>query len=148
MRFYGSIQNRMEENRMFVDEIKVGTGVTEYNYSDRHPYEVIEVITQKNVIIRRLDHKHIGDGQMDNKWELVSNEENPTFRLVRRGNYWYFASTLTQEEVDKIDDPMQRLRLAVAGFDLDAVKAKGKQTKYTRANVSFGTAQYYYDYEF
>jgi hypothetical protein len=34
--------------------------------------------------------------------------------------------------------------------DIDSTKVleKGKVTKYHRANVSFGVADYYYDYEF
>ena len=35
---YGSFNNRMEEGRMFCDEIKVGTPMTEYYYSDREAY--------------------------------------------------------------------------------------------------------------
>ena len=49
-KLYGNLMNRMEEGRQFVDEIKVGDGVTEYSYSDRHPYEVIEVKDQKHII--------------------------------------------------------------------------------------------------
>ena len=32
--------------------------------------------------------------------------------------------------------------------DLEAIREKGKQTKLTRANVSFGVADYHFDYEF
>ena len=42
-KWYGSLNNRIEENRMFTDEIKVGTGVTKYSWSDRDAYEVVEV---------------------------------------------------------------------------------------------------------
>ena len=34
------------------------------------------------------------------------------------------------------------------GFDLDVIRNKGKQSKYHRKNVSFGVAEYYYDYSF
>ena len=43
-KWYGSLTNRLDEGHTFTDEIKVGTGVTEMCYSDRHPYEVVEVI--------------------------------------------------------------------------------------------------------
>lgn len=49
-KWYGSLNNRLEENKMFCEEIKVGTGLTEYFYSDRHPYEVVKVIDQKTCI--------------------------------------------------------------------------------------------------
>ena len=40
MKLCGSLNNRLEENRMFCDTIEVGTGMTEYLYSDRHAYEL------------------------------------------------------------------------------------------------------------
>lgn len=147
--WYGNLTNRLEENRMFCDEIHVGTPLTEYSWSDRHPYEVVEVKDQKHVIVRGLDHKHIGNCSMDNNWELISNENNPRRALERRGKYWYWASTLTAEDIKDIDEDMNwRIRVSVAGFDIDKIREKGKQTVRNRANVSFGKADYYYDYEF
>lgn len=147
-RLYGSLQNRMEENRMYTDEIKVGTGMTEYSYSDRHAYEVVEVKDQKHVVVRRLDHKHVGDGTMDNNWELVSNEKNPLQEMTKRGQYWYWTCTVTRDEVAGVLDFERALWLGMHGFDVEVIRAKGKQTRYQRANVSFGVADYYYDYEF
>ena len=43
MKWYGSINNRIEENRMFCDVIEVGTGVTEYSWSDRHASQEIRL---------------------------------------------------------------------------------------------------------
>ena len=37
---------------------------------------------------------------------------------------------------------------ALGGWDVERIRAKGKQTKRWKANVSFGVARYYYDYEF
>ena len=116
MTWYGSVQNRLEENRMYCDEIKVGTGVTEYLWSDRHPYEVIEVRDQKHVAVREMGHRPIGE-PMSNEWELFSDPSKPTKCLVKWGKYWYWTS----------------------GF--------GRNTRH-RANVSFGVANYYYDYSF
>lgn len=150
MKLYGSLNNRLEENRMFCNEIKVGTGVTEYFYSDRHPYEVVDVKDQKHVTVRALDHVHDGEGYMDNCWKLVSNPENPTKKLERRGDWWYWVSEIvvTDENRHQLEDPMTRLNLALNGFDIEKLLEKGKQTKRHRANVSFGVADYYYDYEF
>ena len=152
-KWYGSLNNRIEEDRQFCNEIKIGTGVTEYHWSDRSPYEVIEVKDQKHVTVRELDHVHVGDGCMDNNWELVSNENNPTRQLEKRGDYWYWVSTITLDEylslpeVDGHGMPRD-LRLALAGFDLEKITAKGKQTRRYRDHVSFGVASYYYDYEY
>ena len=146
-KWYGSLQNRLEENRQFCDEIKVGTGVTEYMYSDRHPYEVIEVRDQKHVIIRPLDHKCIG-GAYSNEWELMSNENNPTYRLTKRGKYWYNTIEVTSDFLNDDKDMMKRLWLAQNGIDIDKLMERGKVTKYQRMNISFGKAEYYYDYSF
>lgn len=155
MKYYGSYQNRIMENNHSVAEIEIGTGMTEYGYSDRHAYEVIAVDDQKHVTVRKLDHKHVGDGCMDNKWELISNPENPTYNMVKRGKYWYTAQTCTVAELDKMDaveDINKKMRWGLwfcgNGFDEDVIRAKGSQTKYTRWNVSFGHAEYHYDYEF
>ena len=146
---YGNITNRLEENRMFTDQIEVGTGVTEYLYSDRRPYEVVAVKDQKHVTVRAMDHRHVGDGTMDNRWEIVSNEENPTRNLEKRGKYWYWTCTLTAEDIAGIDDDIGwKIRVCVSGFDINKIREKGKQTIRSRANVSFGVADYYYDYEY
>ena len=146
-KWYGSINNRLDENKMFCDEIEVGTGMTEYSWSDRQAYEVIAVQDQKHVTVRRLDHKHVGE-PYSNEWELTSNPDNPTYTMIKRGNYWYSVQTVTAEMIDRDLTPEERINLAINGFDPEIIRAKGKQSKYTRRNVSFGVAEYYYDYEF
>ena len=146
-KWYGSVHNRLEENRQFVPEIKVGTGMTEYLWSDRHAYEVIEVKDQKHVTVRKLDHKLVGEAY-SNDWELISNEDNPTYAMTKRGDYWYYTATWTREEVERLTDERDKIFLIINGWDLDKIREKGSQTKYRRANVSFGYADYYYDYEF
>lgn len=149
-KWYGNVLNRIEEDKQFCPEIKVGTGMTEYHWSDRTAYEVIAVRDQKHVTVRQYDHKHIGDGCMDNNWELVSNPDNAVRDLVKVGEYWYWTTTITAADLDKLlaDDDCALLRLAVGGWDADKIRTKGKQTKRWRAKVSFGVADYYYDYEF
>lgn len=153
-KLYGSFQNRVMEDKMFTDEIKVGTGCTEYLYTDRLAYEVIAVKDQKHVTIRKYDHKPIGEG-MTNTWELVSNPNNITYELTKRGQYWYKTVVITVEDLEEIENctdqfkKMQgQLWLAHNEVDPEKLRAKGKITKYHRAHVSFGTADYYYDYEF
>jgi hypothetical protein len=146
--WYGNLTNRLEENRMFCKEIEVGTGMTEYSYSDRHPYEVVEVKDQKHVKVRELDHKHVGDGCMDNNWELVSNENNSVRMLTKRGKYWYWTVVVTKDILNSIDKIETQLFLCHNNINVDQLKEKGKVTRYRRANVSFGVADYYYDYEF
>lgn len=146
--WYGNLTNRLEENKMFCKNIEVGTGMTEYYYSDRHPYEVVDVKDQKHVMVRELDHKHVGNGCMDNNWELVSNENNSIRMLTKRGNYWYWTVVVTKDILKDIDKIETQLFLCHNNIDVDQLKEKGKVTRYHRANVSFGVADYYYDYEF
>lgn len=150
--FYGSLNNRLEENRMFCEEIKVGTGMTEYLWSDRKAYEVVAVKDQKHVTVREYDHKKADDIHYSNNWILVSNENNPTIELVKRGKFWYTAVSITPEEAQEIIDNNDidlRIWACHNNFDLQAIAESGKKkTAYHRRNVSFGTANYYYDYEF
>jgi len=152
---YGSLNNRLEENRQFVKEIKVGDGVTEYLWSDRHAFEVIEVTDQKHIKIREYDHKLKG-GAYSNDWELISNEENPAITLVKRGKYWYTEVIATREDIEEAyaDGEFTKEKLNIQlwlchnGFDKDVIMEKGIQKKYYRKNISIGVADYYYDYSF
>ena len=149
MKLYGNLMNRIGEDKQYCPVIEVGTGMTEYHWSDRTPYEVVAVRDQKHVTVRELDYEAKNPGAMDNQWVLKSNPDAPLCDMVKVGDYWYWTSTLTAEELAQREgDPRELLALAVAGWDLDKVRTKGKQTKRTRAKVSFGVADYYYDYEF
>ena len=154
MKLYGSLNNRLEENRQFCETIEVGTGMTEYFWSDRHAYEVVEVRDQKHISVREYDHKHIGNVLMDNSWELVSNEENPVLQMTKRGNYWYWTVTVTADILDGIEEKSAEERMNILLFlchqniDKEVLAQKGKITRYHKANVSFGIADYHYDYEF
>lgn len=147
-KWYGSIDNRINEGRMFCEEITVGTGMTEYSWSDSDAYEVIEVTDQKHIKVREYDHKHIGE-PMTNSWELISNPANPEREMVKRGDVWYWSTTITAEDIADIDNDIDyKIRLVINGFDIDKIRQRGKQTKLNKANVSFGVAEYYYDYSF
>lgn len=145
-KWYGSLNNRLEEGRQFVETIEIGTGVTEYFYSDRKAYEVVAVKDQKHISIRKYDHKLKGEAYT-NDWELISNEDNPVIDLVKRGNSWYEPKTATIEMLESEDIDI-RFYVALNGFDPDKIRAKGKQTKYQKMNISIGVADYYYDYSF
>lgn len=154
-KWYGSLNNRIEENRMFVDKIEVGTKVTEYMWSDCHPYEVVEVKDQKNVAIRPMKHERPADGQdysYTNKWVITSDEDATPFWIAKRGDYWYIKNTCTPEEAKEIiesKDIRRQMWLCENGFMADEIIASGKtKTKYHRINISFGKAEYYYDFEF
>lgn len=138
-RWYGSIANRLEENKMFCEKIEIGTPATEYHYSDRTPFEVVEVINQHHVKVRELDHKAIGD-PMSNEWELRSNAHNPIKELKKRYGHWNWLHRITPEilKVNSFFEPKI----------IEKVKKNGEAIVYRKTNISFGHADYYYDYSF
>ena len=143
--WYGSLENRLEENRMFCEEIKVGTGMTEYSYSDRQAYEVTKVIDQKHVFVRKYDHKGVG-APMSNEWELVSNPNNPEIEMVFRYGSWQRVSVWTKEKIDEI---IKRDGIFVDFYGVqEKLKNKAVVKTYSKMKVSFGKADYYYDYSF
>ena len=131
--------NRLGENQMFCKEITVGTHMTEYYWSDRHPYEVVKVIDQNHVFVRELDHKAIGE-PMSNQWELIRNESNPVKELKKRYGSWCWVQNFDKKVIE--NSPVIAKNIA------DEVNTKGKATRYFKTNVSFGVAEYYFDYEF
>lgn len=152
-KWYGSLDNRLEENRMLVNEIEVGTKMTEYYWSDRKPYEVTRIQDQKHVYVRMMDHKRANSTAYSNDWILTSNENNPEKMITKRGNYWYWTNTITTDILEGLTEGSQEwfetmLYLAHNNLNAETLKEKGKVTKYHKANVTFGKAEYYYDYEF
>ena len=49
----GNVVNRMMENVKGQPEPKVGMGATEYCYSDRHAYTVVEVLASNRIVVQR-----------------------------------------------------------------------------------------------
>lgn len=125
--WYGSIQNRLEEDRMFCDTIEVGTLATRYYYSDREPYEVIEVINQNHVVLRELDSKRTDDNGPSEcqDYEYSSNPNNYTMEIKRRKNGGWNLICRYKDEYGKIH--------------ANAVE---------KVHISFGKAERYYDFSF
>lgn len=137
--WYGSLNNRLEENKMYCEKIEEGTGMTEYFYSDSHAYEVVKVINQKDVFVREYDAVPVGE-PMSNEWKLISNPNKPIREIKFRYGHWNWVSHVTKESIKNIP---------VIDSDLyDKVMKNGKVTVYHKTRVSFGISQYYYDYEF
>lgn len=86
-KMFGNVVNRIMENDKVSEEIKIGTKVTEYLYSDRNVWEVIEVKSQKNVILRKMSAK--AKAIYSNEWELYSDKNNRVIEVVFRYNNWY-----------------------------------------------------------
>ena len=144
MKLYGNLMNRMEEN-MKGEKPEVGLGVTEYLYSDRNAYEIVEVENDKHFKMRRYQVKHNGSyGSQD--WELISDESKPLYDMVFRYNKWYERIAYTKESLERT--------LKEDGFVLlddktfNKAMKDGVAYKYLEMNIVIGKADYYYDYEF
>ena len=81
-KWYGSIDNRIEEGRNYEPDkiIKVGTDITTYFWSDRHCKYVTEVIDQKHIFVKDYhvcaDHsKPGGPGTQDWLYFKTAREE-------------------------------------------------------------------------
>lgn len=144
MKWYGSINNRIDERRPS-EKPQVGMGITEYFYSDRTAYEITKVFDDKHFMMRRYDAKHQGSYGEDN-WELVSNPNNKEEEVVFRYGAWYRVRTYTKESVDRCikEDGF----IALDQKTLDKVNEKGVAYKYDKANIVIGHADYYYDWSF
>lgn len=86
--WYGSFQNRVAE-RMVGPEPKIGMGVTEYCYSDRHPYEVIAIKDERHITVRAMGYRLPAgcEGGIGNEdWEVYSDPEGRVTNLFRKKN--------------------------------------------------------------
>jgi len=151
-KWYGNLSNRIDENKMFCNKIEVGTPATTYDWSDRHAWEVISVTDQKHIVIRELKaKKKPGAEWYENSWILESDPDGREKTLEKRGKYWYAVAICTPETAKRALAEKGDLLLwaALNGFNAEEI-ASGTRTRkrFYRESISFGKADYYYDYEF
>lgn len=100
----------------------VGQGATELMYSDRTPYEVLEVSKDgKRCVIREMSAKAKANagGMGHQDWDILPDPTQPIERLVYKYGAW---------------------RKEFIGWD-------GKKAT-SKINILFGRAEKYYDWEF
>lgn len=141
-KWYGSLNNRLEEGKMYSEEIKVGTPATEYFWSDSHAYEVIEVYSQEHVVLRQFKAVCVG-GFASNNWDLVSDENQPTIELKKRYGKWWRVIRWNKKDVDnhncwRMPEDVKEKLLNGKDEVITYQKTSGK--------FSFGIAREYYDY--
>ena len=145
MKWYGSLNNRIDEKRNS-EEPKVGMGVTEYLWSDRHAYEITEVIDSKHFKMKRYDAKNVGKGFGDNNWELTLDENAPEYEMVFRCGSWYNVIKYTKESIERCEREDGYVLLDEKIYN--TAKEKGVAYKYNKMNIVIGVADEYYDFEF
>lgn len=108
MSIHGSIQNRMME-RLPKVKPEVGMGVTECLWSDRHAWEVIKIINEKRILIRRMGYKckdyYAGD------YEVFPNPDGKTAILVWRYGRWRELLWKDVYKTDKNGEPIRPLEV-------------------------------------
>lgn len=100
-RWYGSVENRLYENKQFCKTIEVGTGATEFLWSDSHAYEVTKVESQEHIWLRRLkairtDNYGMSDWQ---DYQFESDTTAPQIEAVKRGGIWFKVHTYNKAEL-------------------------------------------------
>jgi hypothetical protein len=174
-KWYGNIMNRIEEGHIFGDDktIKEGMDITMYFYSDRDCYYVTRVIDQKHIFVKRYhvvaDHSKKNEMGHQNwlYFKTLKEEnaylnsykpnkynadpiENQEEEWVFRNNSWKRVSRWTLEQIEAAKK--NHLLFYIELSDKEKQKlAEGKEVvKYNKlsGNVSFGSKNYYHDWEF
>ena len=84
------VDNQALVNKIYCDKIKVGTGCTELLSVERHAYEVVNVISQTHIFIRRIDVERLNKIDIEcQDYTYYSNPRNSVRELVFKYNHWY-----------------------------------------------------------
>lgn len=148
MKLHGSLNNRIDENRMFVDEIEVGTDCTEYLWSDRHAYWVSNVIDGKTIEIKRYSAKRIdGNGMSDAQaYEYVKDDAAKPIMLKMFKNRWHLVKRYKKHDDAYLDGIAKSNLTEKQRERFDAGEEIVKRGN--AIDISFGVAEEYYDYTF
>lgn len=144
--WYGSLNNRLEERAQQPTPV-VGMGVTECCYSDRHPWEIIEVKDEKHITIRQMGFERIDKNGMSDcqEYRYFSKPDGGVKHLVLRNGRWRDRIV---EAVYEEDPNGEYVRL----FDGD--KKRYRKVGYKVTNKlgcdgwSLGRAEEHYDFTF
>lgn len=87
-RTYGKL---FENGPSKTGKIEVGLGASGTYWTDQTPFEVVRVVSDKTVDIRKLDVKITGGDWLDPEYELYSNERYPVKRVRKTKTGWKTA---------------------------------------------------------
>ena len=167
-RWYGNLTNRLEEGRNFTSrELQAGDDITMYMWSDRTCYYIDEVVSPKEIKVRRYyvcaDHsKKGGMGHQNWLYFKTVDEERKYLKNFFNDAYldehfeepeaetWAFRNNKWKEAIEYT--PKEVLAKPCLFTEAQIKKAQqGKTvTEYRNlsGNISFGVRDYYYDWEF
>ena len=87
-------------------------------------------------------------------WKFYFDLAICTIHFEIFSQFWYWTTIITSDIVEEYNKGDAETRMYISlflaqnGVSIDDFKTKKKITRYHRANVSFGIASYYFDYEF
>ena len=156
----GSFTNYLMGNNSSLPE--VGKGATLLSYTDRDPYEVLEVSEDgRKCVIRamRAVAKPNSGGMGHQDWDINSDESATKEQLVYRNGAWRkerVIITYIKSWYDSFENPKDRWeeekRLGLWDEDLNRLKLVDGYTRivksYDKVNILFGYAEKHYDWEF
>jgi len=113
VRGYGSLVNAIGNQTKSLTP-KVGMGVTELMYSDRHPFTVVAIISPKRILVRedkatRIDHNGCCENQeyqyeeqptapevtlflnKFGRWKRLGDAQGSTYLIGKREEYYDFT---------------------------------------------------------
>jgi len=145
----GSLINRIMGNNNTMPE--VGKGMTMMHYTDRTPYEVLEVSDDsKQVVVRRYKAISKGSEMGHQDWEYVSDENACQELIVWRNNFWKKVNhniCISKENYKIYEAMINENKYAEAREFYDSCPLVC-QKEYQKVNVFWGVAEKYYDWEF
>lgn len=163
----GSFINQMMANNASLPE--VGKGATRLGYSDRHPYEVIEISKDgKTVKLEELNaewDKSLPGGEGHQNWKLTPSGNFTT--VIWKNNAWKVKTrsiVFTKEFVSKAESEgffavaaylnkhnPELHEKVYAGNGWPQTLIEGvtcEKFEYHKINILFGLKEYYYDWSF
>jgi hypothetical protein len=113
VRGYGSLVNAIRNQTRSLKP-EVGMGVTELMYSDRHPYTVVEILSDKRIVVqvddsKRIDRNGFSEEQKYEytrrpdserielflnkwgRWKRRGDSQGSTFLIGKREEYYDFT---------------------------------------------------------
>lgn len=158
MKWYGNLTNRLEEGKQYED-IKVGTDITMYLWSDRNCYYVTEVIDEKHIKVKSwvviADRTKPG-GPGHQNWVYFKTHKEASDYLKSFGLEGYIDEDYESEEetwVYRYNKWQKMHRFTEENYCTDkekkSLEKKGYYDRYfdLSGKVSFGVRDYYYDWE-
>ena len=158
----GSFINWMMSSNSSMPQI--GMGATELHWSDRTPWEVIDIANDgKKVTIRSMSHDALQNaseiGMGHQAWDIQPNPNGEVRILEWKWNAWRYQTSHyhVSEQWDKANDSNRSYMSKDDYWEWRVYTSENKENfpelfklkhQWNPMRILFGRAEYYYDWEF